>query len=279
MYKLFKANMSRLSKTKIFWLDLVLLAAITVVVMLNYGRSAINMQSMGYEGYTGMDEYQFNLVPVLGIFVCVVTALFLGTDYADGTIRNKLICGHTRNEIYAANLLTNFIIAFSFTAVYFLASLVGLVKLSPWQMSAGQLLSSISVCIFSLSAVAAVLTLVGMVSHNKAATAILSVFTVLGMLLIASFLYNKLQEPEMTSEMYMTLNGIEMGDPKPNPTYIGGSLRTVCECIVQLLPTGQGILLANGEYGNALLFITYSLIIIAVTTAIGMVIFRKKDLK
>ena len=31
---------------------------------------------------------------------------FIGTEYSDGTIRNKIVVGHSRSTIYLANLLT-----------------------------------------------------------------------------------------------------------------------------------------------------------------------------
>lgn len=42
------------------------------------------------------------LTPVL---LAVLTAFFVGTEYSDGTMRNKLIAGHGRRDIYLANLV------------------------------------------------------------------------------------------------------------------------------------------------------------------------------
>lgn len=41
------------------------------------------------------------------LMVSLLTALFIGTDYSDGTMRNKLIAGHVRRKIYVANLISN----------------------------------------------------------------------------------------------------------------------------------------------------------------------------
>ena len=40
-----------------------------------------------------------------GPFIAVFAAYLWGTDYEYGTLRNKLICGHTREEVYFSNLL------------------------------------------------------------------------------------------------------------------------------------------------------------------------------
>lgn len=279
MSKLLRSNMFRLSKTKIVWFDLFLLFAVTIVVMLNNCRQAIHMHELGYVGYNTMDKYYFLLVPIIGIFMCVAISLFLGTDYADGTIRNKMIVGYTRKEIYLSNLLMSFIISFAFTAVYFGGSLIGLTKLEPWKISGGQLLLCILVCVINSFAIASILTLIGMISHSKVATAIISVFIVPGMILAAAVIYSKLQEPEMTSGMIITANGIEAGEPQPNPSYVGGTMRSVLQLLIQILPAGQGILIANGDIENAGLFILYSFVIMLATTVFGIFVFRKKDLK
>ena len=41
-------------------------------------------------------------------------------------------------------------------------------------------------------------------------------------MIIASMTYNTLGEPEMTRDVQITTNGIEMSDPTPNPNYISG---------------------------------------------------------
>lgn len=47
----------------------------------------------------------FGYSPLMGPFIAVFAAYLWGTDYEYGTLRNKLICGHTREEVYFSNLL------------------------------------------------------------------------------------------------------------------------------------------------------------------------------
>ena len=53
-----------------------------------------------------LDSVIFAFLFIIGIVMSVLTSLFIGTDYSDGTIRNKIIIGQSRNSIYAANLVT-----------------------------------------------------------------------------------------------------------------------------------------------------------------------------
>ena len=101
----------------------------------------------------------------------------------------------------------------------------------------------------------------------------------LGLLLLGSVLYNALWEPEYLTGMVMTANGIEMGEAQPNPNYISGTLRTVFQFLVDTLPTGQSILLANQELGRPGLSLAASGAIVLLCSGCGVATFRRKDLK
>ena len=58
----------------------------------------------GYE-YT-LDPLYFNFLALIRILTSILVSLFIGTDYHDGTIRNKLICGASRTSVYLSNFIT-----------------------------------------------------------------------------------------------------------------------------------------------------------------------------
>ncbi len=68
--------------------------------------------NLGYNTETVIDQlnwYFLSTLPVASAYCSVFCDMFLETEYSDGTIRNKLMVGHTRKEIYCANLLTVFL--------------------------------------------------------------------------------------------------------------------------------------------------------------------------
>lgn len=277
MRNLLSAGFSRLWKNKVFWLGFAAMFICSVLLMLNAGR----MQTANVEyGYSyRLDDFYFNFAPVVGIVCAVFTGLFLGTEYSDGTIRNKLIIGHKRSAVYLSNLTVCFIATLIMESACLIGGLMGIPIMGKWEIGISNVLLFVLIIILMTAALTAICTFVGMVSSNKAATAVISLLLMLGLLILASVIYNSLCEPELMSGVVMTEEGLQMSDPSPNPSYIGGNLRVAYEFILEVLPTGQGILLANLEAANPLRMSLCSVFLAAAVTFGGILIFRRKDLK
>lgn len=59
------------------------------------------------------------IVPI-HILIAVFVSLICGREYNDGTIRNKVICGHSKGSIYLATLILNGIVALLIAGVFLL---------------------------------------------------------------------------------------------------------------------------------------------------------------
>ena len=99
MTELLRANGSRMGKNRVLWISLLAAVAMELFIVLNGCRQAA-MDTNGYEW--SLDQFYFDAGPVLGLFFALVLGMFLGTEYSDGTLRNKLVVGHTRREVYRA---------------------------------------------------------------------------------------------------------------------------------------------------------------------------------
>ena len=84
MYNLLSANISRLWLNRAFWVTLLFMAMIEC----SFAYILLDQNS------TRVDLILFASLQVVGILISIVYSLFLGTEYNDGTIRNKLIVGH-----------------------------------------------------------------------------------------------------------------------------------------------------------------------------------------
>ena len=157
---------------------------------------------------------------MLGLFFALVLGMFLGTEYSDGTLRNKLVVGHTRREVYLAHLVTGMGVAALFTAAVFLAGMVGIPGLGMWKMGPGGVVLSFLVSLGFNMALTALFALVGMLSEKKATTAVTVILLFLAMAAFSSWLNARLGEPELDSGIIITAQGVQWSGPPPqSPVY------------------------------------------------------------
>ncbi len=284
MSRLFVSTLFRMLKKTVFW--------ILLICMFAYGvYSASNAASEVSTGFA-LDGCLFEFAPVMGLIGAIFISLFIGSEYSDGTIRNKLVVGHSRMQIYLANL-----IACSLACVLIsLAYVAGVIIVG--SSKGGELLTETSVvsmcliCSLLVSiAFTSIMTLLAMLNTNKAGNVVVSMMLALVLLVSSSYIYQRLGEPEMYDN-YVSVN--EVGIPTQveqilNPLYIDGTPRAVLEVINDLLPSGQAMQLAdvfdadgiaNKNIENApYRWLCYSLLVIVVTSGLGIALFRKKEIR
>ena len=116
MRKLLSANFSRLWKSKLFPLALLTAAVMSgLILFVNQFNSASSIKYMDFPFFS---QFIYNPV-ILAAFI----TLFLGTEYSDGILRNKLSIGHSRGSVYAANLCASVILSVSFVVIQVLVCL------------------------------------------------------------------------------------------------------------------------------------------------------------
>ena len=115
MSKLLSANFLRLKKNKVFWGGLILMAAwgIFVPVKLHMDAAQMNYADRVEDGFFGCAMF-------MGIFISVFCSLFIGTEYNDGTMRNKIIVGGKRSAIYLAGAAVSCAAGLAMCAAYLL---------------------------------------------------------------------------------------------------------------------------------------------------------------
>lgn len=276
MNKLISAGFSRLKRDKVFLILEFVMLAYAVAYMLNGCRQAASDTMSGYH-YT-LEKYYFQYALTIGLFSAVFTSLFLGTEYNDGTIRNKLIIGHTRTRIYLSSLAVCISATLLIMLTWLIGGLIGIPGLGLWNMG-NQLYVYLLISVLFTAALSAVFTFIGMLCPNKAFSAVASILLFFGMLFLASVIYNALSQPELANNIIMTTEGIQMGDPAPNPDYISGTTREIYQFILDVLPTGQGLQAFDLSIAHPLRMIISSLCITVGVTVCGLRIFDKKNIR
>lgn len=280
MSRLLSADFARLKKNKFFWICTagifllgIFMAAMHYIAMQEYGENAPQLTNI-----------LFVYALVIVFLIPAFDSLFTGTEYSDGTIRNKLIIGHTRTCIYLSNLVVCSVVGMVFCISYIVGALAVGIPLYSIDTSIFKGIVILVLCSLVMSAAfTALCTLTAMLCQNKALTAVVNILAACFLLVASIYVMNKLTAPETLPMVVTNDSGIvtEVKE-EPNPAYIEeGTERDIYQFINDFLPTGQAVSISQGG-GIAQspgLLAAYSACIIILSTGIGMFAFKKKDIK
>lgn len=275
MSKLLSAGFIRLRKDKIFWIALsFMLGAGVFFPVMKY----MDMQKSGY--INNIDNGFFACALFIGIVMAVFCSLFIGTEYSDGTIRNKIVVGQKRTSIYLSNLIVCAIVSVVMCATFFIAYLcVGIPLLGFFEMDIKLvLIFTLEVFILAI-AFASIFTMISMLSHNKAITAVVCILLAFLLLFAGAMLQKMLEAPETIPTYSINENGEPVAQEMENPRYLEGTQREIIQFLYDFCPGGQAIQCTSGEVVNLPLLPVYSLLIIVLTSSVGLSLFRRKELK
>lgn len=277
MRKLIAANFFRFRKDRFSW------CVVGIIVVLSLGNVFNSAyEAMAASGYVmSLDGYYFGQAPLIGAYLALLISMFLGTEFSEGTIRNKLCIGHKREEIFLSNFISCALATIVLTAVWMLTSalLFGMIGTLEIEMEVSEFVGYIFVAMGFAVSFAALYTVIGSLSSNKAMTVIYTFAVFIIFAMAASALDNRLCEPEMNVvTMVVGTQLVEM-EPTPNPLYLSGMIRTVCEVALELLPTGQALLLSEVAIEYPVRAIALSAVFTIVTLLVGSMLFRRKDIK
>lgn len=280
MSRLLSADFAKLRKNKFFW--------ICMAGMFLFG---VFMAIMDYISTLQYGDYEAQITNVLFIYPLVVAilipafvSLFVGTEYSDGTIRNKMIIGHTRTGIYLSDLIVCSVAGIGFCVSYIIGVLLAGLPLYTIDTGILEGVAKLVLCSFAMSvAFTALCILTAMLCQNKALTAVINILAACFLLIISIYIMSRLREPEFYSGYTLnTATGeIDVSEEEPNPDYLRGTEREVYQFLNDFLPTGQAVNLpGQGELSQSPgLLAAYSASIIIVSTGIGVFAFRKRDVK
>lgn len=293
MRNLLSANFARLRRSRLFW---ILEAGVFAWGVLAYYLLKVNTRN-GYPFENG-NSYFFNEMTFIGITIACFSGFFIGTEYSDGAIRNKLSVGHSRVKVYLANLITILCAGIAQFAAYTLAALTAgtmLVGDMVWSRLYRPA-ETIAISLLSICTSAAVAVLISMVVIDKSKAVLANAMLSILLLAAGASALKGLMQPEMTQRISIPGTGEykyayednfqddAVIETVPNPKYLSGTERKVYECISAVLPTSLALSCALDEEESGYdrfsgLQVCGTLAAVAVLSGSGILIFRKKDLK
>lgn len=246
-------------------------------------------QYMNFKRFGGEKEDYFYENLALGqtvavsIIAAIFIGLFIGTEYSSGTMRNKLVIGHSRVAIYFANLAVCVAAAVMIHVTYVVTTLLsGLAMFGGIFADAGELIVLFAVSLIVVTAFAAILLPLSSLIPSKSAGVTTVIMTSFVLMMLAMVIHSALDEPEIY-EAYTIIDasGEEISEPEmKNPFYVSVVQRKIYEALYDILPTCQAARIQLDDMpANPAVVPLWSSAVIILTTAAGTVFFKRKDLK
>lgn len=286
MNKLLRANFFRLIKNKIFWGIIVITLGITSVLLFN---TIINNQG---ETKESIERLLVMYMYFIGIAMAIFTSLFVGTEYSDGVLRNKIVIGHSRKHIYLADLITSIIVGLCIQLIYMLiVAVIGIPIFGTLQMTIEKFLFVIIDIVIIIITYASIFTCITLLCSDITVSTVSCMILVLIMFIASMALSSTANTMKYRETYIQTENGEIEVHQKLNPDYPGDLKKNVAKTILYCLPTGQTSqiisqiskkpfqitnYMSDAELKTVFL---YSVGVTIVITGVGMYCFKRKDLK
>lgn len=279
MTNLLLTNLRRLVKTRAFQLTAAAVAAIGLFEIFMMYRDSILEQETAY-----FDGGLFSFAAMGAFALAAVVSLFVGSEYSDGTIRNKIVVGHHRATVYLSLLITSvlagWLLVMVWTAAYLIPGVILMEGANPFR---------VYLCLYlamflELAVFSAIFTLLTMTMGSKAGAAVVCILCALLFFMQAVVVESMLEEPEFYSpDIVISEDGsmVMEGEPEPNPNYIpeGSPKRAFYNFLTDFMPGGQALQIAEQSTDSLVKICLYDIGWLVVLTVAGVLIFRRKDLK
>lgn len=275
MSNLISVGLFRTVRSKLFYI----LLALTALAMAYLYYNTYRLQ-LGPD-FSQLDLYFFQFINANIVSAAVFCPLFLSSEYGDGALRNKLMVGRTRPQIYLANLAVNCLYG---TAACLAAVVTGLcvgVPLLGWFQNAGpgKIMLYVLLALATTWVCAALYTFLSMVVASRGVAITLCILLAFGLILLGQYLYLALSREEVVTTFFYTDTGEMAVSEQPNPAYLTGFARQVYQFFYELTPGGQAYQILGMSAQSPLRLLGYSGLVFVLVTGLGLAIFQKKDVK
>ncbi len=276
MRNLWRADFYRLRRDKLFHLLLALMALLGAALPVIHALDRLKNQVVWTP-----DDSCLTFVFAVPVLSALLTALFVGSEYSDGTLRNRLIVGHRRSHIYLANAAVCGAASVMLSAAYIVPhTILGLLLLGGFETAWSSLLIYTGLSLTAGLAFTACFVLIAMLCRSKAYTAAACLLLTFALLFSGIHIVSALNEPEYYSAYSYTENGETVSeDQTKNPNHLSGVKRDIYAFLYDFDPGGQVIQLANMKAEHSARLALYDGLILMLTVGCGMLVFRRKDLK
>ncbi len=257
MIRILRADFTRLRKNFTFWVSLIGMLVLTSIFMF------IQATSMDYT--VALSRVIFLPMSMYGLAMSAFVSAFVGTDFSDGFIRNKLLSTNHRSNYVISQIIvcctacaTVYIVVTAFAAgvgqFFFENDIKGIDFIRFFVLGLG--MSLVSGCLFSV---------ITLVCSNK----INAITCCMGLAFIMLVLAMR-----TNSVLVQT----QYKDGILNPKYVDGFQRALNSILHDLNPCGQAAQLSSWEVWHPIRMIIIDISLLFGLSVLGCLLFKRKDI-
>ena len=281
MIRLLHTNFYRLKKNKVF-IGIIIITIIASFVMVfdtyqgNIANEKYNMTK------TPIDRTYIIYINIISFLIAIFVSIFVGTDYSDGTIRNKIIVGHSRKNIYLSNLIISIVVGLVLEIIHLtIVTIIGIPLIGKIQMNILDFLYIILNMILLIIVFSSIFNFISMLCSNVTLSTVGSLLLILIMYVFCmsiSVVANSTKELKIQD---FDENGNLITQYIEDKNYPGDFNKNLCKTVINILPTGQAMELSdvNIDMKEIKIYPLYSLGGIIIINVLGIYMFNKKELK
>ncbi|MDO4492105.1 MAG: ABC transporter permease subunit [Lachnospiraceae bacterium] len=258
MSDLINAGLYKVKKNPVFW-----------IVMVASVISGVVFTVMSSDSYDDMF-----IVPIY-VLIAIFVSLICGREYSDGTIRNKVVCGHSKGIIYASTLIINCGVSLFMAVLFSVVHLMLRLTVFPIEsvLTTGDWANIFFAFVLGGLVYTVTFTLISMLVSNKALSAIINLVLVIVVMFASYQLEFLANQPEFI-EIEDAFNNVQLTQEEvkavqngtfdgsyyyetldngnvvfykydsditqvPNPNHLKNPFNTIIGTIDKILPHGQ----------------------------------------
>lgn len=219
------------------------------------------------------------------------TGMFLGQEYTEGTIRNKLIAGCGKAQVY----LSGFFTAAGAALIFYVSAVAATASIGSLLFSTAKPLSAFltfgllgALCCLSY---VAIFCLIAMLRRSRSVSVALCMLLAVVLLLMSMYINLQLTQEEYINQLNITTQSDDVSvsitgentetevTMVPNPHYLTGIRRQIALFLQDLNPTGQAVQICAMNCANPVRVVLCNVLTILLACLTGIILFRRKDLK
>ena len=268
MIKLLKAGFFRLKKDVVFWLFIFLTIGLAIFSLFRHEE-------------TKLDVLINEFIMYIGLLIAIFVSIFVGKEYSQGIIRNKIIVGHSRISIFFSNLIISIITSILCEIIYLvLVFLIGIPLFGQMQMPLSQFALVILNTILVIISFCSIFNFIAMICSEITISTTICIILFIAMYVAQGSFGLIANSNKYINHTYTDENGnTHIISQEPDPNYPGDQKVKQAKIIYLSIPQGQAMEIGNNDLESLQQMPIYSISLIVIINILGVYIFSKKELK